>query len=507
MNKFRTITLLSLVCFFCSFNIKAQQKPNIVIIYIDDLGYGDLSCYGAKKIHTPNIDALAEGGIKFTDAHCAAATCTPSRLGLLTGTYPFRANAGILPGNAPLIIDTTKPTMASMLKQHGYKTAVIGKWHLGLGDGNVNWNEEVKPGPKEIGFDYSYLIPATGDRVPCVMLENQKVVNLDVNDPITISYKSKVGTDPTFIERPDLVRYPADKQHGKTIVNGVSRIGYMSGGNSARWKDETIPYLMLDKANHFIDEAKEDPFFLYFAFHEIHVPHMPGEKFKGSTNLGLRGDAIVQMDYITGKLIDCLKSKGKIDNTLIIFSSDNGPVLYDGYKDGVVYDNGSHKPGGAYSGGKYSCHEGGTRVPTIAYWPKKIKPGQTSDALFSHVDIYSTLASIVDHKLKGDEALDSQNHLESLLGEDKVGRTYLLQDAVSFSLRYGKWKYIKPVANENRFGWVDAKMIDSGVSEEDQLYNLSIDKPELRNVARDNKKTVSRMQKELERILLGDRTR
>jgi arylsulfatase A-like enzyme len=168
---------------------KQLQKPNIIIIYCDDLGYGDIGINGARGVSTPYIDRLAKNGINFTDAHCTAATSTPSRYSLLTGRYAFRNNAAILPGDAPLLIDPQKGTIASMLKQAGYRTAVVGKWHLGLGLGSVNWNEEIKPGPREIGFDYSFLLPATGDRVPCVFLENQKVVGLDPDDPITVSYQ------------------------------------------------------------------------------------------------------------------------------------------------------------------------------------------------------------------------------------------------------------------------------------------------------------------------------
>jgi arylsulfatase A-like enzyme len=486
----------------------ASDKPNIVVIYVDDLGYGDLSCYGATAVQTPNVDRLAEGGIRFTDGHAAAATCTPSRFSLLTGSYAFRKNAAILEGDAPALIQPGTPTLPQMLKDHGYKTAVIGKWHLGLGNGNVNWNGEISPGPLEIGFDYSYLIPATGDRVPCVMVENHHVVDLDPNDPIQVNYKNKVGTDPTAIEKPSLVRYPADYQHGKTIVNGVSRIGYMTGGNSARWRDETIPYQMLRKARNFIDDSKQQPFFLYFAFHDIHVPHLPDLRFEGATDMGVRGDAIVQMDYITGELVNYLKDKGLLENTLIIFSSDNGPVLNDGYEDEAVERVGNHKPSGPFSGGKYSCLEGGTRVPMIAYWPKKIIPGQVSDALFSHVDLYGSIAQLLDYKLKENEAPDSRNMLETILGNDKVGREFLLEEAYGYSLRYGKWKYIKPVKDANANGWIKTnKGIDPGFSVVPQLFNLDEDFKEEINVADKNKKVLEKMQKGLQSIFANEITR
>ena len=390
MNIFKTIAIL-IAAMSLTF-AQAKDKPNVVIIYVDDLGYGDVSCNGATEVKTPNIDKLAANGINFTDAHCSAATCTPSRYSLLTGSFAYRSNAAVLQGDAPALIRPETPTIASMLKQHGYTTAVIGKWHLGLGDGNVDWNGKITPGPLEIGFDYSYLIPATGDRVPCVMVENHHVVNLDPNDPIEVSYKGKVGNDPTFYENPEIARFKADRQHGETIVNGVSRIGHMTGGNAARWRDETVPYLMLDKARRFIDKSEDQPFFLYFAFHDIHVPRLPDHRFEGSTKLGVRGDAIVQMDYITGQLVDYIESKGELDNTLIIFSSDNGPVLNDGYEDNSADLLGVHRPAGVFRGGKYSNFEAATRVPTIAHYPAKIAGGQTSEALISHTDIYASVA-------------------------------------------------------------------------------------------------------------------
>jgi len=275
-----------------------------------------------------------------------------------------------------------------MLQKNGYKTAVVGKWHLGLGDGNVDWNGKVRPGPLEIGFDYSYLIPSTGDRVPSVLLENHHVLNLDLEDPIEINYKKKVGNDPTGNENPDLERYASDNFHGKTIVNGVARIGYMSGGNSARFRDETVPYQMLNKARLFIDKNADQPFFLYFAFHDIHVPRLPDTRFAGATKMGVRGDAIVQMDYITGELMNHLEKRGLKENTIIVFSSDNGPVLDDGYADGAVELLGNHKPGGDFRGNKYSAFEAGTRVPTIIQWPTSIKPKE-SDALITHTDLYA----------------------------------------------------------------------------------------------------------------------
>lgn len=460
---------------------QTNDKPNIVIFYVDDLGYADVGCYGAKGVKTPNIDSLAKNGVRFTDAHSPAATCTPSRYSLLTGEYAFRNDAKILPGDAPLLINTNKPTIAKMLKKAGYKTAVVGKWHLGLGSGDVNWNEDVKPGPLEIGFDYSFLLPATGDRVPTVYLENYKVTNLDINDPIEVSYNSKVGDRPTGLERPDLLRFKADTQHSQTIVNGVSRIGTMGGGESALWVDEEFPDIFLSKAKGFINNNKETPFFLFFSFHDIHVPRLPNKRFEGKSTMGVRGDAIAQMDWTTGEIMNELKKLGIDNNTLVIFTSDNGPVLDDGYFDKAVEMIGDHNPSGIYRGGKYSSYEAGTRVPTITYWPGKISQGESS-VLFSQVDLYASIAKLVGENLTDKEAIDSENVLDALLGKKTSGREFMLEEAFSLSLRKNNWKYIEAFSGEKVPGWLVNKDIETGLMFEPQLYDLSKDVGEQNNV-------------------------
>lgn len=461
----------------------SQDKPNIVIFYVDDLGYGDVGSYGATSVETPNIDKLAANGIRFTDAHASAATCTPSRYSLLTGEYAFRNKAAVLQGDAALIIQPNKPTLANLVKKVGYTTAVVGKWHLGLGDGvtPIDWNGEVKPGPLEVGFDYSFLLPATGDRVPAVYLEDHHVVNLDKNDPLAVSYVEKIGNRPTGYENPELLRQAANYQHDKSIINGISRIGWMKGGKSAEWVDEDFYKVFTDKANNFISENKANPFFLFFSFHDIHVPRLPHDKFKGKSNMGVRGDAIAQMDWITGSVVNHLKAQGLLDNTLIIFTSDNGPVLDDGYADQAVELLGDHKPGGIYRGGKYSAFEAGTRVPTILHFPSKVKQG-VSDELMSQIDIYASVAKLLDIPLANDEAIDSKNLLPAWLNHQEKGRKELIEESYTLSLRDNHWKYIAPAQKLNE--WVKTeKNIESGLATTPQLFNLSIDPSESNNLA------------------------
>lgn len=479
---------------------KAQRLPNIVILYADDLGYGDLGSYGAKGIPTPNIDRLARRGLRLTDAHATAATCTPSRYSLLTGEYGFRSNAEILPGDAPALIRPGKTTIADVLKARGYATGVVGKWHLGLGSGVVDWNAQVTPGPLEIGFEYSFLLPSTMDRVPTVYLENQRVVGLDPADPIRVSYKEPIGDRPIGRNRPELLRYKADNQHADTVVNGVSRIGYMAGGKAAEWKEEDFPTVLTGRAIDFIRSNRDKPFFLFFPFSEPHVPRLPARQFQGATSMGPRGDTIVQMDWMVGQVVAELERQGLADNTLIILSSDNGPVLDDGYADGAVERLGDHKPAGPLRGGKYSAFEAGARVPTIVYWPGKVAPG-TSAALLSQVDLFASLAALAGIDLPDDVAIDSRNYLPAWLGQARQGRDYLFKESVSgFSIRHGSLKYIAPMRNPAQARFVAEKGIESGASGAPQLYDLSRDLGETRNLANERPLDVTRLQGGLRQI-------
>ncbi|NLR78121.1 arylsulfatase [Chitinophaga eiseniae] len=485
-----------------SLTVAAQQKPNIIIIYADDLGYGDVSCYGMKKIKTPNIDRLAKQGVRFTNAYATSATCTPSRFGLLTGKYPWRQrNTGIAPGDASLIIPADHRTLPGMLKDAGYHTAAIGKWHLGLGTkAGIDWNTHISPGPLEVGFTYSFIMPATLDRVPCVFVENHDVVNLDPKDPITVNYQHKIGNDPTGLENPEKLRMHPDPHqgHNQTIVDSISRIGWMSGGNSARWKDADIAGTLTEKAIHFIADNKQQPFFLYFASGDIHVPRYPHSQFRGKSGMGLRGDAILQLDWTVGQLVKAVDSLGLTNNTMIIFSSDNGPVLNDGYLDQAAALVGNHHPGGPLRGGKYSAFEAGARVPFIVKWPADVKAGGNSAALIGQIDLFASLAHLTGQTLtNAEEAPDSFDMLAQLLGKSHNSRPSLVTHAGTLSLIEGDWKYITP----SKGAKIDkAVNIELGNDQAPQLYQLGKDVHEQQNVAAQHPDKVAEMAAKLEAI-------
>lgn len=483
----------------------AKEQPNIVLIYGDDIGFGDVGVYGSKLIPTPNLDALAAQGLRFTDAHSTAATCSPSRFSLLTGVYDFRHKIGILPPSAPLSIPTDILTLPKMLKKAGYTTGVIGKWHLGIGQKGetVNWNGVVKPGPLEIGFDESFIIPTTNDRVPCVYLEGHHVLNLDPKDPIFISDRNPIKLTPEManstiypdgIQNPEaMTYYTGTEGHSKSVINGIGRIGYMVGGKSALWNDEDMADVFMERTKRFIGEHKDKPFFLYYASQDIHVPRAPHKRFQGKTSLTYRGDAMVQLDWTVGEILKTLEEHGLSENTIVIFTSDNGPVYHDGYDDGssvkifnTEFDRG-HDASGIYSGGKYLVYEGGTRVPFIVRWPAKMKPNTVSNALFSQIDLMASFAKLSGVELARDEGPDSRDALDTLIGKSDKGSdfTFALANQGQRGMRRGPWKYLAPsTAN--------------GPIKEPMLFNLDLDPGEKINVIAQHPELAASMAQQFE---------
>jgi arylsulfatase A-like enzyme len=496
--------LLSLFFFTCGpaqndtvATTEVTAQPNIVFIYLDDLGYGDVSAYGQTTLPTPNIDSLASGGVRFTNGYATSATCTPSRYALLTGVYPWRnKDAKILPGTAPLIIDTAQMTVPKMLRQRGYHTGVVGKWHLGLGRGDVDWNEHVSPGPNEIGFDYSYIMAATQDRVPTVYLENGMVEGLDPNDPIEINYEENFPGEPTGLDNPELTTMKWEHGHNNSIVNGIPRIGFMKGGEAAKWSDVDMADHFLAEAQQYVREHKAEPFFLYYALQQPHVPRTPHPRFVGTSGMGPRGDVIVEADWCIGQFINTLREEGLLENTLIVLSSDNGPVLNDGYYDDAVEKLGDHEPAGPLRGGKYSLYEAGTRVPFIVYWEGEVAPG-VSDAVVSQLDLLPSLAELTGSEVEAD--IDGQNLLPSFLGRSEEGREQLVLEAIGrTAFRRGQWLLIPPYPGPAIHPDVDN---ETGAGPEYQLYNLTDDIGQQNDLAGQLPDTVAVLREEYESAL------
>lgn len=483
---------------------KQTPKPNVVLIYADDIGYGDISCNKAKTIKTPNIDRLASQGVRFTNMHSAAATCTPSRYALLTGEYAWRREGtGIAAGNAGSIIRPERYTLADVFKTAGYQTGVVGKWHLGLGDktGTQDWNGHITPGPSDIGFDYSFILAATGDRVPCVYVENERIINLDKKDPIFVDYEKNFDGEPTGKDNPELLKMHPSHGHDMSIVNGISRIGYMKGGKSALWVDEEMADVITKKAVEYIGKNQDKPFFLYFATQDAHVPRVPHPRFAGKSGMGPRGDAILEFDWSVGEVLKTLEKLGLEKNTIVILSSDNGPVVDDGYKDQAVELLGNHKPAGDFRGGKYSSFEGGTRVPGILNWPGTVKPG-VSDQLLCQIDMLSTFASLLQVKIPANAAPDSENHLGAWLNKGDRGRDYLVLQNVqnNLSIVSGNWKFIAPGKGPAYGKFTNTEY---GNQDKDQLYDLSADRGEKVNVAEKHPEMVEKLRAKLNQIKLA----
>ncbi len=469
-----TLPLLSLVPALAA---AQQQKPNIIFLVADDLGYGDLSCYGAERVSTPAVDSLAQNGLRLTNMHACASTSTPSRYGLLTGEYPFRrVGTDVAAGNAGMIIHPEQTTVASLMRKAGYATAAIGKWHLGLGSrtGGQDWNGELDLTPHDIGFDYHYIMAATADRVPCVYIENGRVANADPDAPISVSYRHNFEGEPTGRDNPELLtKLRPSHGHDQSIVNGISRIGYMRGGGRALWQDESIADSILAHTVSFIDHHRRTPFFIYLCTNDIHVPRMPHERFRGKSEMGLRGEAILQFDWTVKQLSAALKERGLDKNTLLIITSDNGPVLDDGYADRAEELAGTHRPGGPFRGGKYSAYEAGSAVPFVVYWPEGVKGGESSDALASLIDAPATLAALAGVSVPDGAAPDSQNSLSVWTGKDKNPRPYAISMANNRSLvlRTQQWKYISPSDGKPMITW--GPKIETGYRPAPQLFDLS----------------------------------
>jgi arylsulfatase A-like enzyme len=492
--------------------VTASTRPNIVVIMADDLGYGDVSCNGATAIATPAIDALAAQGLRFTNGYCSASTCTPTRYSFLTGEYAFRRpGTGIAPPNAPAIIPAGTTTVASLLRDAGYATAVVGKWHLGLGgpDG-PDWNGDLRPGPLEIGFDSCFLLPTTNDRVPQVFVRDHGVWNLDPADPLWVGDTQPSGDHPTGRTARGSLKMDWSEGHNQTIHNGVSRIGFFMGGHAARFRDEDLAAAWVRESEAFIatSQAAGQPFFLFFAAHQCHVPRLVHERFQGRSTLGPRGDAILELDWCVGEVVRILAERGLTDETLIVFCSDNGPVLDDGYRDDAIEKNAAHRPAGPSAGGKYSVYEGGTRTPFIACWPGRIPPGESAEMVCT-IDLAASFAALVGQPVPQDSCRDSVDLHGALLGEPGgTGRTELvLQDngaAGTFGYRVGAWKLLRHDSGVARNLVVAGPLASTKVPRY-QLFDLTNDPGERHDIREANSDLAERLIRQLDQTIAADR--
>lgn len=471
-----------------------NPKPNFIIIYADDLGYGDVSSYGWGDLQTPNIDKIANNGTRFTNGYSSSATCSPSRYALMTGTYPWRNKRAKILTGANLIIDTAEMTLPKMLKREGYQTGIVGKWHLGLGDSKIDYNKTISPGPNEVGFDYSFIMPDTQDRVPTVYMENGKVVNLDLNDPIEVSFENNFEGEPTGKDNPELLSMVWHHGHNGSIVNGVPRIGFMKGGQKAKWSDIDMADEFLNQAKKYINKVKDSPFFLYYTLQQPHVPRTPHPRFVGASGMGPRGDAIVEADWCIGALYKHLEENNLLENTVIIISSDNGPVLNDGYYDDAVEKLGTHTPSGNLRGGKYSLFEAGTRVPFITYWKGKITP-TVSDQMVSQIDFLNSIASLIGSEIR---SKDGQDLASVFFKNEGEGRSQLVLEAqTKTAFRKGDWVLIPPYSGPEKSKNVNIELGNASLY---QLYNLEEDILQQNNLGENNPEMLKKMIESYEAI-------
>ena len=478
----------------------SSSRPNVLVILADDLGYGDLSCYGAERVQTPNIDRLASEGMRFTDGHSPSSVCTPSRYNLITGRYAWRTYAGSTGvwANDPLIVEPWRETVASLLKKAGYHTSIIGKWHLGFGRPGsenwdplrgVDWNRPIAPGPLEVGFDESFVIPHVGQR-PHFYIRGQHVEGLEkLNDPIAIEIDpGRPQWHRPYLMRPrEAGRNPAHRFHHTEPL---------------RYQHENLAIRLTEEAVDWIEQYdRPEPFFLYFAHRNIHTPCIPNERFRGKSELGIWGDFILELDWSVGEVLNVLERKGKLDNTLVIFSSDNGgiPRTDDSAPaDGMP----PHRPNGPLRGHKTLAHEGGHRVPFLVRWPGKVKAGVTNSSLVALTDLMATFAELTGQSLTPTAGVDSFSFLPTLLDQPPTSpvRPSLVMDGNygRFSLRRGPWKLIECRGGGGYFGKHPNEM--DADTPPGQLYNVALDPDESENLYESQPEVVASLRSELETI-------
>lgn len=486
-----------------------DSPPSIVLILADDVGYGDVGCYGATKVKTPNIDRLARDGRRFTDAHSASAVCTPSRYALLTGEYPFRKDLWKpVFHKTGLLIDPGRLTLADVMKTAGYSTTCIGKWHLGFGEDTPDWNGELKPGPLELGFDSYFGVPVVNSHPPFVYVDDHRVVGLVPDDPLVFGQRAETKVFPEKM--------------------GIDQVGGAAAAH-ALYDDQMVGTRLTEKAVKWIIDHQEERFFLYLATTNIHHPFTPHPRFDGTSDCGRYGDFLHELDWMVGQVLDTLDKHGLVENTLVIFTSDNGGMLNQGGQDAW---KAGHRLNGQLLGFKFDAWEGGHRVPFVARWPGRIPAGTTSNQLISNVDMLATFAALVGQTLGESDAVDSFNILPALIGSPKEPiRDHLVLSPWNrkhIALRKGRWVYIgakggggftarqigrHALGGPAAFrltGQVNSDIEDARLrpdAPEAQLYDLESDLSEKRNVIRDHPEKAAELSATLSEITSGKRTR
>ncbi len=479
-----------------------EPRPNVLFILADDLGYGDLSCQGAVKVRTPHIDRLAQEGRRFTDAHSPCSVCTPSRYNLITGRYCWRTwdGGGTVWANDPLLIEPDRYTLADLFKEHGYRTACLGKWHLGFGTpGMEGWddvlgpdyNRELKPGPLELGFDYFWGFPHVG-QYPHFIIENHRVLGLDPKDPIRITPDPREGFELDYLHRPR--------------AGLAAKLG-QEGGESALYENEKLCDMLTARAVKWLDEYQVgEPFFLYLAHRNIHGPLTPAERFKGTSQIGVYGDFVNELDWSVGQVLDALDRNGLTENTIVMFSSDNGGIYR--YEPIDHPEIEGHPINGPLRGQKTSVYEGGVRVPLLARWPGHVAPGSVDESsLIALTDVFATFAELFQKPLPGNAAEDSFSLLGALLDRQPgtPPRESLVMDSYieRMAIRRGPWKLIM---GQNGGGAKAEETIDP-TQPPGLLYHLGDDIGEATNRYLENPDQVKALTAEYQEIHDSGRSR
>ena len=453
----------------------SDELPNIVIILVDDMGYGDPGCYNsASKIPTPNIDQLASDGMRFTDAHAAGALCHPSRYGLMTGQYPFRTEVSAW--RKKPVIEENQVTTPSLLKSKGYHTAMVGKWHLGFQENG--YENPLPGGPVDRGFDSYFGIRASTDIPPYFYIRDDQAV-----DPPTdhIDAESSEGWSP--------------------IQGSFWRAGGIAPGLELkdvlpRFTREAIEVIRDHIGN---DDHNDKPLMLYVAYPAPHTPWLPSQEFEGKSGAGMYGDFLMMVDAQIGMVLDALDEAGMSENTLLVFSSDNGPVWYD-----IDTKRLGHDSSGGLRGMKADAWEAGHRMPFIVRWPGKVKKGSVSDQTICFTDLLATCAAVTNVNLPEGAGPDSYSFLPVLKGEQPdeqpIRPSIVMQSGSgSMLIRSGEWKLINQLGSG---GFSEPRRIEPGPGDpEGQLYNLADDPGETNNVYSENPEIVARLLKEMKEII------